>query len=64
VLRQVGAESKEFFMLDIAGIMVSSMMMLMIIVRSVRLDRLQPWFQAIERKMPVGNVTRTSRRGS
>ena len=51
-------------MLDVAGIMFSSVMMLMIIVRSVRLDRLQPWFQAIERKKPVGDVTRTWRRGS
>jgi hypothetical protein len=49
-------------MLDIAGIMVSSMMM--IIVRSVRLDRLQPWFQAVERKTPIGDVTRTWRRRS
>jgi hypothetical protein len=51
-------------MLDIAGIMVSSMMMLMIIVRSVRLDRLQPWFQAVERETPIGDMTRTWRRRS
>ena len=51
-------------MLDVAGIMFISVMMLMIIVRSVRLDRLQPWFQAIERKKPVGDVTRTWRRES
>jgi hypothetical protein len=51
-------------MLDMAGIMFSSVMMLMIIVRSVRLDRLQPWFQAIERKTPAGDVTRTWRRRS
>lgn len=51
-------------MLDVAGIMLSSVMMLMIIVRSVRLDRLQPWFQAIKRKKPVGDVTRTWRRES
>jgi hypothetical protein len=51
-------------MLDIAGIMVSSMMMMMIIARSVRLDRLQPWFQAVERKTPIGDVTRTWRRRS
>ena len=51
-------------MLDMAGIMVSSMMMLMIIVRSVRLDRLQPWFQAIERKTPIGDVPVTWRRQS
>jgi hypothetical protein len=51
-------------MLDVAGILVSSMMMLMIIVRSVRLDRLQPWFQAIECKQRTGDVSRTWRRGS
>jgi len=49
-------------MLDVAGIMFSSVMMLMIIVRSVRLDRLRPWFQAIECKKPVGVATRTWRR--
>ncbi len=51
-------------MLDIAGIMVSSMMMLTIIVRSVRLDRLEPWFQAIERKTLAGGMIRTRRRRS
>lgn len=51
-------------MLDVAGIMLSSVMMLMIIVRAVRLDRLQPWFQKIERKKPVGDVTRTWHRGN
>ena len=37
-------------MLDLTGIMFSSVMMLMVIVRAVRLDRIQPWFQAIKRK--------------
>jgi hypothetical protein len=64
VPRQCSAESEGFFMLDMAGILFSSLMMLMIIVRAVRLDRLQPWFQVIERKKPLGNVTRTWRRGS
>jgi hypothetical protein len=31
-------------MLDLIGIMFSSLMMLIIIVRAVRLDRTQPWF--------------------
>jgi hypothetical protein len=51
-------------MLDTAGILFSSLMMLTIIVRSVRLDRLQPWFQAIERKKAVSDRSRVSRRGS
>jgi hypothetical protein len=36
-------------MLDLAGIMFSSVMMLVIIVRAVRLDRIQPWFQTVKR---------------
>ncbi len=34
-------------MLDIAGILFSSIMMLIVIVRAVQLDRTQPWFQTI-----------------
>lgn len=37
-------------MLDLAGILFSSVMMLMVIVQAVRLDRIQPWFQTIKRK--------------
>ena len=37
-------------MLDLAGILFSSVMMLMVIVQAVRLDRVQPWFQTIARK--------------
>jgi hypothetical protein len=33
--------------LDLAGIMFSSIMMLIVIVRALRLDRTQPWFQTI-----------------
>lgn len=50
-------------MLDLTGIMFSSVMMLMVIVRAVRLDRLQPWFQTVERKeKPVDEKTRAWRR--
>ncbi len=34
-------------MLDLLGIMVSSIMMLIIVVRGIKLDRTQPWFQAV-----------------
>lgn len=34
-------------MLDLAGILFSSVMMLFIIVRAVRLDQTQPWFQTL-----------------
>jgi hypothetical protein len=37
-------------MLDLAGIMFSSVMMLIVIVRAAQLDRAQPWFQAVKRK--------------
>ncbi len=37
-------------MLDLAGIMFSSVMMLMVIIQAVRLDQSQPWFQAVKRK--------------
>lgn len=42
-------------MLDLFGIMFSSVTMVIIIVQAVRLDRIQPWFQAVERReKPVG----------
>ena len=37
-------------MLDLAGIMFSSVMMLVVVVRAMQLDRSQPWFQKIKRK--------------
>ncbi len=37
-------------MLDLTGIMFSSILMLVVIVQAVRLDRIQPWFQALKPK--------------
>jgi hypothetical protein len=37
-------------MLDLTGIMFSSVMMLIVIMRAVQQDRLQPWFQKVKRK--------------
>lgn len=37
-------------MLDLTGIMFSSIMMMMVIFRAVQMDRSQPWFQAVKRK--------------
>jgi len=37
-------------MLDLTGIMFSSVMMLIVIVRAVQLDHLQSWFQSVKRK--------------
>jgi hypothetical protein len=37
-------------MLDVAAIIFSSVMMLMVIVRAVRMDRILPWFQSIKHK--------------
>ncbi|HQT75670.1 MAG TPA: hypothetical protein PLD10_01360 [Rhodopila sp.] len=36
-------------MLDLTGIMFSSLMMLFIVVRAIRLDRAEPWFRPIKR---------------
>ena len=37
-------------MLDLTGIMFSSIMMLIVIVRALKLDSTQPWFQTVKRK--------------
>ncbi len=51
------------FMLDLAGIMFSSVLMLIVIVQAVRLDRIQPWFQALKPKAkPAENPIRSWRR--
>jgi hypothetical protein len=42
-------------MLDLAGIMFSSVMILFIIINAVRLDRVKPWFQTISRTDSAGN---------
>ncbi len=39
-------------MLDLLGILFSSIIMMLVIVRAVQLDRTQPWFQAIRRRSP------------
>ena len=50
-------------MLDMAGILFSSMMLLIVILRSVRLDRSQPWFQNVKpRKAPGEKKPRDWRR--
>jgi hypothetical protein len=41
-------QDQEFAMLDLTGILFSSVMMLIVIVRAVQLDREQPWFQTIK----------------
>lgn len=35
-------------MLDLTGILFSSVMMLIVIVRALQLDRVQPWFQTVK----------------
>jgi hypothetical protein len=37
-------------MLDLTGIMFSSVMMLIVIIRALQLDSVQPWFQKVKRK--------------
>jgi hypothetical protein len=41
-------------MLDLTGIMFSSVMMLIVIVRALQLDSVQPWFQKVKRKDTPG----------
>jgi hypothetical protein len=45
-------------MLDDAGIMFSSVMILFVIVRAVRLDSVQPWFQAMTGRDDAGKTAR------
>jgi len=53
----------EVIMLDLTGIMFSSIMMLMVIIRAVRMDQAQPWFQTIKlREKPADKQKRTWRR--
>jgi hypothetical protein len=40
-------------MLDLTGILFSSVMMIMVIMRALQLDRSQPWFQKIKRHEDV-----------
>jgi hypothetical protein len=49
-------------MLDLIGIMFSSVMMLIVIVQAVRLDRIQPWFQALKPKTKPVDKSKQSRR--
>ena len=39
-------------MLDLFGILFSSTIMMLVILRAVQLDRTQPWFQTIKRRPP------------
>jgi hypothetical protein len=47
-------------MLDLTGIMFSSVMMLMVIIRALQLDREQPWFQKLKRKEGSPSPERTT----
>jgi hypothetical protein len=50
-------------MLDLTGIMFSSVLMLIVIVQAVRQDRIQPWFQAFKPKTkPVEETKQSWRR--
>lgn len=50
-------------MLDVVGIFFSSVMMLLIIVRGVRLDQTRPWFETVKLKeKPAAEKTRAWRR--
>jgi len=37
-------------MLDLTGIMFSSIMMLVIVIRAIKADQIEPWFQTVKRK--------------
>jgi hypothetical protein len=36
-----------YCMLDLTGILFSSVMMILVVVRALQLDRIQPWFQRL-----------------
>ncbi len=40
-------------MLDLSGIVISSVMMLLVIIRAIKLDREQPWYQTVKIKDAV-----------
>lgn len=50
IVRGAIVRTGECRMLDLFGIMFSSVMMLIVIIRAVQLDRTKPWFQAVKRK--------------
>ena len=50
-------------MLDLFGIVFSSTVMMLVILRAVQLDRSQPWFQSIKRRVAAAEQpVRTNRR--
>jgi hypothetical protein len=52
-------------MLDLFGIVFTSVMMLVVIVRALQADRIRPWFQAIKRDdvQPVASKRSWKRHG-
>jgi hypothetical protein len=44
--------------LDLMGILFSSVMILLVIVRAVQMDRTQPWFQHVRREPDPISVKR------
>ncbi|MFL5282239.1 MAG: hypothetical protein ACJ8AW_14950 [Rhodopila sp.] len=48
-------------MLDLSGILFSSIIMMLVIIRAVQLDRVQPWFQTLKRR-PVEKTPANLRR--
>jgi hypothetical protein len=40
-------------MLDLVGIMFSSVIILFVIINAARLDRVKPWFQTVSRIEPA-----------
>ena len=51
-------------MLDLFGIMFSSVLMLFVIVRAVQLDRTMPWFQTVKRREPEAKAGSAKGRGA
>jgi hypothetical protein len=60
-----GAVVRGIWMLDSAGILFSSLMILIVILKAIRLDRVQPWFQVVKQKTEaVTGKAKTWRRQS
>ncbi len=53
--------SPEATMLDLLGILFSSIIMMLVIARAVKLDRTQAWFQTLKRR-PLDSIPPAQRR--
>lgn len=51
-------------MLDLAGILSTAILMIIVILRAVQLDAREPWFQTVKRKAPPEEKAHAFRRSA